>query len=841
MAIRVASYAESDPYGTDVLLEVSAEDTRTRCPCDIVCVIDVSGSMNTPCNVKDLEEDGDVDRHTAISIVKHCVKTVAHLLTSDDRLSIVTYATDASVVVPLTSMAPSALGDILTQIESINSRGETDLWSGLEAGLGVLRHGDHSIGRSPHVILLSDGKPNIGPPEGEVKALTRYLTGADFSPRPVIHTYAFGYGAPARLLGQIAGVTGGMFCFLPDASLVGSVFVNTLSSILTTCVTDAVISFDLPLGVRIVTSDANSFLDGGATAAGDVTLPRSRAHPPHTLLPPGDVTTWQGYTAPSAVVATAARVEVSRYGATIRVGALRLGQTRRFLVRLGGGAAGGGCISEPAAVHACVGTRVASVTVTATGMRECALRAESAVVVDALVGDGDSPASLELSVQRARSALLSALRSAFACGATPLGRAVVADAAGYLEMVSASFGPPASAVPPSADAAQSVDDIPLPDDDSPMLPHVPAAAVSLAPSARLVAPSTPTARTAAFADDASGQVTMAVSEPAVWAKWGALYVLAMECAHAAEVTSNFMDRGLQAYGGESPPFRALRLAGEATFLTIPCVPAARVEYSGAVAASVVRPLTARAAGQHVAPQARAVQRAHRVMPTSASSRYMDPSGGCLCGGTVVRVARSHVWARLPIREVRVGDQIAAADGSTAGTVAWVLRTRVQRVTNMSRSGALVTTPWHPIRAAVGRAWHFPCDAVGTHAAYVDDLVTLAVAKADGSPAAAFGCATTAFAAGADASSDEGGDWVDAITIAHGVVGDATASHAFFGTSDVIKALTALRDSRRDVISGGAQHTRTVLSGLRWFGGGDVTVDESAFVRGNDGRIVGLEA
>ena len=50
----------------------------------------------------------------------------------------------------------------------------------------------------------------------------------------VVHTFGFGYNLNTDLLQQLAEVGGGAYSFIPDASLVGTVFVNAASNILVT-------------------------------------------------------------------------------------------------------------------------------------------------------------------------------------------------------------------------------------------------------------------------------------------------------------------------------------------------------------------------------------------------------------------------------------------------------------------------------------------------------------------------------------------------------------------------------------------------------------------------------
>jgi hypothetical protein len=81
-------------------------------------------------------------------------------------------------------------------------------------------------------MLFTDGCPNISPPEGEIEALKK------MNNKCPIHTFGFGYNLNSELLYQMAQISSGMNSFIPDATFVGTVFVNAISNILTTAATN---------------------------------------------------------------------------------------------------------------------------------------------------------------------------------------------------------------------------------------------------------------------------------------------------------------------------------------------------------------------------------------------------------------------------------------------------------------------------------------------------------------------------------------------------------------------------------------------------------------------------
>lgn len=77
---------------------------KKRTPCDICCVVDISGSMGTEAKLKN--EQGGVESHglSLLDVVKHSVKTVVMTMHPTDRLAVVSYSDAAKIVFPLTAM-----------------------------------------------------------------------------------------------------------------------------------------------------------------------------------------------------------------------------------------------------------------------------------------------------------------------------------------------------------------------------------------------------------------------------------------------------------------------------------------------------------------------------------------------------------------------------------------------------------------------------------------------------------------------------------------------------------------------------------------------------------------
>ena len=137
-----------------------ANMSMSHVPCDIVLVIDVSGSMGADAPVP--TNPGERSERFGLSVldlVKHAALTILETLDDRDRLGIVTFATKSKVIQPLTFMNKKNKKKAKSNIESMYPLDMTNLWHGIRDSLGLF-DGDFDTGRVPAVMVLTDGLPN---------------------------------------------------------------------------------------------------------------------------------------------------------------------------------------------------------------------------------------------------------------------------------------------------------------------------------------------------------------------------------------------------------------------------------------------------------------------------------------------------------------------------------------------------------------------------------------------------------------------------------------------------------------------------------------------------------
>lgn len=202
----ISSVASNGKIEVDVVTSIINPDCTKRCPADVVCVVDVSGSMGGNAALPGASENSGL---SLLDIVKHALKTIVNTLQPSDRLALVSYSNTATVVFGLTPLNEAGKARALSLISSLEPDGLTNLWDGLLKGLDVL-----SSSRSPSdgmrnmsIMLLTDGVPNVEPPRGHLPMLKRYKETHGGAYPGTISTFGFGYNLKRCLFYEIV-------CFL---------------------------------------------------------------------------------------------------------------------------------------------------------------------------------------------------------------------------------------------------------------------------------------------------------------------------------------------------------------------------------------------------------------------------------------------------------------------------------------------------------------------------------------------------------------------------------------------------------------------------------------------------
>jgi Mg-chelatase subunit ChlD len=247
-----ALMAKAYPAGVAAVhLTVKAQEPEVRQPIVLLAIVDTSGSMGES---TDDEKSAEAYGFSRLDLVKHTVRTMAAVLGDDDMLAIITYSTNAKIVLRPTRMNKEGKARVEAALEYVQPDSQTNIFEGLRHAMEIANT-DELAGRNIVGLLLTDGFPNINPPRGILYELQNRIT----MKNPwTLHTFGFGYKLDSKLLADLALWGNGLFGFIPDATMVGTVFINFLASVLSSAVRNPELTLD---GTPIYMH--NSLLQGG--------------------------------------------------------------------------------------------------------------------------------------------------------------------------------------------------------------------------------------------------------------------------------------------------------------------------------------------------------------------------------------------------------------------------------------------------------------------------------------------------------------------------------------------------------------------------------------------------
>jgi hypothetical protein len=229
ITLSIASAQGQDGI-TKVQVSVNATSEGVRQASDIVCVLDVSGSMGNEATIVGASGQSESHGLSLLDVAKHGVRTMVNVLNDCDRLSIVAFNNVAQLVLQPTAMDEAGQKEAEESLDKLNSGGGTNIWAGLLAGMDALRS-TPSEGRLGHVMLLTDGESEDR--EHIVPNMLNYKQQHEGLPG-TINTFGFGYNLDSRLLVEMSSAGSGSYAFIPDAGFVGTCFVSMLSQLLAT-------------------------------------------------------------------------------------------------------------------------------------------------------------------------------------------------------------------------------------------------------------------------------------------------------------------------------------------------------------------------------------------------------------------------------------------------------------------------------------------------------------------------------------------------------------------------------------------------------------------------------
>eukprot|EP00746_Dinoflagellata_sp_MGD_P117851 gnl/MRDRNA2_/MRDRNA2_53815_c0_seq1.p1 gnl/MRDRNA2_/MRDRNA2_53815_c0~~gnl/MRDRNA2_/MRDRNA2_53815_c0_seq1.p1 ORF type:complete len:765 (+),score=152.99 gnl/MRDRNA2_/MRDRNA2_53815_c0_seq1:89-2383(+) len=634
---------------TPVLLSLRPPQGNGRVPTDIICVI---------AKVQNEQGVSETTGLTILDVTKHAVRTIFNVLEPNDRMAIVSFADDGKIDLKLTAMNEAGQKEAETCIEKLQVRGGTNLWAGVEKGLDVAQAAKASD-RLTHVLLLTDGVPTCNPPKGkgtECEHLREYKENHGGQLPCTLTTFGFGYNLLSKTLTELAEIGSGSYAFIPDSGLVGTVFVNAMSTLLCTMAYSAELCLE-PIG------DAE-FAPEPCVLGGHLT----------TVVPEGTLQ------------------PVQRPQLRVNIGTLQFGQSKDVVVRMR------------------FGTKISALPAKKTPFgryKAKSLPEETPSLVD------DSPYLNVCLTYKTRNSA----GAPKTCTSVVLCTQRQADRAEEVEVQCHRLNA-ASCISQALSlereqAATIISDLSL---------AIKGSATSQDD------------RIQALLEDLDGQVSEALSRQDYFTKWGQHYLPSLRLAHLHQQCNNFKDPGVQHYAGDF--FSDVRDVADDIFLKLPPPKPSQTRSSSG--------------GTVRAPQ--------------DMSMFYNCGGGCFDGDCKVSMADGTLKA---LNQVSQGDNMMTPTG--IAEVICVVKTlcrggKTELVELPGSAGALLATPWHPVRVA--GAWCFPSQLANASLRTCPAVYNLVLA----------GNHPSMLVSGVECS-----------VLGHGLK-DPVATHEFFGTSAIIEAL-----------------------------------------------------
>ena len=228
-------FNENTPFIVNLFAPESKDQTEKRVNADLICVIDISGSMN-----------GE-----KIHLVRESLKILVDMMDPKDRIALILFSEKAQLYYDLNYLSDENKSKLKQLIDQIDANGGTNIASGLQIAVDILQKekANKSIeeGRSSTVLLLSDGCDNYLDDIQLGEKLKSFTKGKGLS--FTLNTFGYGYDHDPKIMNRLANLRDGNFFLVEDYKKVGEFFISVLGG----CV--SIISKNSELSMKLLNKD----------------------------------------------------------------------------------------------------------------------------------------------------------------------------------------------------------------------------------------------------------------------------------------------------------------------------------------------------------------------------------------------------------------------------------------------------------------------------------------------------------------------------------------------------------------------------------------------------------
>lgn len=273
--------------GEYVKITVVPPEGKKRITHDIICVMDISGSMAEEAMVRNKSGVKEGDGLSYLDLLKHAAKTIILNLCEEDRFALISYSDDARVEFELDYMTDEAKALSIKALEKLRPENSTNIWGGIFEALEMTKKYSNKK-QHQSILLLTDGEPNVFPPAGMIPQLEKYKK-MNNSQIAQINTFAIGKHINTPLLDSYAQIGQGQYCFIPCPGFIGTIFVNTISNILSTMANECQLKIELLNGVKLEKVPGGYPVENNVIFVGDIKFGQRRDIMLKLHLPPNFV------------------------------------------------------------------------------------------------------------------------------------------------------------------------------------------------------------------------------------------------------------------------------------------------------------------------------------------------------------------------------------------------------------------------------------------------------------------------------------------------------------------------------------------------------------------------
>ena len=211
-----AAYFEKDSK-INLRLDVPKCEHGRR-PISFVCLVDISGSMDETVGAA---EGGKA--FTRLDLVKHVLNVVVMSLTPSDQLGIVTFSDDSEIILELAYMTPDNKILAKNHIKILETAGGTNTLPGIHMCYELIKQAPKTNIQS--IILLTDGQDTVGK-----EILLRGFKTIEKDSLVQFNTFGISNDIWSDCLSELALKGHGLFGFIPDQTMIGTVFINFIAN-----------------------------------------------------------------------------------------------------------------------------------------------------------------------------------------------------------------------------------------------------------------------------------------------------------------------------------------------------------------------------------------------------------------------------------------------------------------------------------------------------------------------------------------------------------------------------------------------------------------------------------